>query len=84
MLRGDKNAILDNSYRWPNARIPYEISAQYSTYTYFPKFYKRNHNKYFVLGLPADNRLWLFGNSIPMKSNRTAYSHRIRYERLPR
>jgi hypothetical protein len=29
-LFGDKNAILDNSYRWPNAIIPYEIADDYS------------------------------------------------------
>ncbi|XP_046443276.1 hatching enzyme 1.2-like isoform X1 [Daphnia pulex] len=27
---GDKNAILSNSYRWPNAKIPYEISNAYT------------------------------------------------------
>jgi hypothetical protein len=27
---GDKNAILDNSFRWPNAIIPYEIADDYS------------------------------------------------------
>lgn len=31
-LFGEKNAILSSSYRWPNAQIPYEISADYSTY----------------------------------------------------
>jgi hypothetical protein len=30
MFSGDKNAILSSSYRWPNAKIPYEISNVYS------------------------------------------------------
>ncbi|XP_046456657.1 astacin-like [Daphnia pulex] len=30
-LHGDKNAILDTSYRWPKAQIPYEISAEYTS-----------------------------------------------------
>jgi len=30
-LFGEKNAILSSSYRWPNAQIPYEISADYTT-----------------------------------------------------
>nr|CAH0103501.1 unnamed protein product [Daphnia galeata] len=29
-LFGDKNAILNNSYRWPNAIIPYEIADDYT------------------------------------------------------
>jgi hypothetical protein len=30
MFFGDKNAILGTGYRWPNAKIPYEISNVYS------------------------------------------------------
>ncbi|XP_046456656.1 hatching enzyme 1.2-like [Daphnia pulex] len=30
-LYGDKNAILSKSYRWPNAQIPYQISAEYTS-----------------------------------------------------
>ena len=33
MFSGDKNAILSSSYRWPNAKIPYEISNVYSKST---------------------------------------------------
>ena len=30
MFFGDKNAILNNSYRWPNAKIPYIIENVFS------------------------------------------------------
>nr|CAH0105944.1 unnamed protein product [Daphnia galeata] len=30
MFLGEKNAILSSSYRWPNAKIPYEISNVYT------------------------------------------------------
>jgi hypothetical protein len=39
-LYGDKNAILSKSYRWPNAQIPYQISAEYSKHFRHFKFLK--------------------------------------------
>jgi hypothetical protein len=59
---GDKNSILSNSYRWPNAKIPYEISDANSK-EHFPDFFQFgwssfNHdNLFFIKKLPNSEHL---------------------------
>lgn len=67
---GDKNAILSNSYRWSNAKIPYEISNAYSK------------SIFLILSNLVGHRL-IMKMYFSWKSSRSANSYRICYERIP-
>ncbi len=67
MFFGDKNAILGTGYRWPNAKIPYELSNAYSKGVFPISSY--------LVGCRLIVTIYF-----PLKSSRSANSYRIWYE----